>query len=201
MAQLYFYHAAMNSGKSTQLLQVAYNYKERGMTTKIITAGLDNRYGVGKVTSRIGIASAASVFHPETDMIDLVLGDFTANVYDCILIDEAQFLTRKQVEQLAELVDKHNVPVMCYGLRACSKMELFEGSAALFALADKLVELKGICHCGRKATQNARMSIHGLMVLDGPQVDIGGNDKYVSMCRKHFMEAKEQALTIGLSSV
>lgn len=184
--KLYFFHSVMNAGKSTHLLQVNYNYKERGMNTVLITSGIDNRYGVGKITSRIGLSAEALTFTSDTNMFDII----PSNV-NCVIVDEAQFLTRKQVEELAEFVDEAGVPVMAYGLRVDFKQCLFEGSAALFALADKCVEMKTICHCGCKATQIAKLDNNGKMVdFNSPQVEIGGNDKYVSMCRRHYNELK-----------
>ena len=189
MAQLYFHHASMNSGKSAHLLQVAHNYKERGMTTCLITAGVDDRYGIGSITSRIGLAAPAKTFSRDTDMVELIQDGCKIVPFDCILVDEAQFLTRKQVIDLATIVDKFHVPVMCYGLRTDFRGHLFEGSNALFCFGDKFVEMKGICHCGRKATMVAKFDENGKMAsMDSPQIDIGGNDKYVSMCRKHYME-------------
>ncbi|MGL5308106.1 MAG: thymidine kinase [Aeromonas veronii] len=196
MAQLYFHHASMNSGKSAHLLQVAHNYKERGMLTCLITAGLDDRYGVGKIASRIGLAAPALTFSPDTDMFELIQMQCKIIPFDCILVDEAQFLTRKQVMDLSRIVDTHNVPVMCYGLRTDFKAELFEGSNALFCLADKFVEMKGICHCGRKATMVAKLDKDGIMVsFDSPQIEIGGNDRYVSMCRKHYFEEYDRMVS------
>lgn len=197
MAQLYFHHASMNSGKSAHLLQVAHNYKERGMTTCLITAGIDDRYGIGKIASRIGLAAPALTFSSDTDMFELIQGQCKVVPFDCILVDEAQFLTRKQVMDLSRIVDIHNVPVMCYGLRTDFKAELFEGSNALFCLGDKFVEMKGICHCGRKATMVAKLDKDGIMVsFDSPQIEIGGNDRYVSMCRKHYFEEFDRMVSI-----
>lgn len=196
MAQLYFHHASMNSGKSAHLLQVAHNYKERGMTTLLITAGLDDRYGFGKIASRIGLAAPALTFNNTTNMVDLIKGDALVVPFDCVLVDEAQFLTRNQVVDLAHIVDKYHVPVMCYGLRTDFKAELFEGSNALFCLGDKFVEMKGICHCGRKATMVAKLDKDGIMVsFDSPQIEIGGNDRYVSMCRKHYFEEYDRMVS------
>jgi thymidine kinase len=177
----------MNAGKSTHLLQVNHNYKERGMKTVLITSGIDDRYGVGKIASRIGLSAEALSFHADTNMFDLIPSGVS-----CVIVDECQFLTRKQVEQLADYVDEAGVPVMCYGLRVDFKQGLFEGSAALFALADKCVEMKTICHCGSKATQIAKVDESGRMVdFNSPQVEIGGNDRYISMCRRHYNELKD----------
>lgn len=181
MAQLYFYYSAMNAGKSTSLLQSAYNYKERGMKTVIYTAELDNRFGVGKVTSRTGLESDARLFNSDTNLFE----DVAKEPVHCVLVDEAQFLSKEHVKQLTQIADKLDIPVLCYGLRTDFKGELFEGSQNLLAWADKLVELKTICHCGRKASMVLR-TCNGKPVFDGNQIVIGGNDAYVSVCRKHY---------------
>ncbi|WP_028110797.1 thymidine kinase [Ferrimonas futtsuensis] len=188
MAQLYFYYSAMNAGKSTSLLQSAYNYRERGMEVLVMTAGLDDRYGVGKVTSRIGLSSDALIYRREDDLLARVLERNEQQPVNCLLVDECQFLTKEQVRQLTYLVDKMDIPVLCYGLRTDFQGELFEGSHYLLAWADKLVELKTICHCGRKANMVVRMDGEGNPVRSGDQVHIGGNDSYVSMCRTHYRE-------------
>jgi thymidine kinase len=188
MAKLYFYYSSMNAGKSTNLLQSSYNYKERGMHTLVLAPQLDDRFGKGKVTSRIGIASDATTFTGETDLLDLIRGVTASGPIHCVLIDEAQFLTREQVFQLGEVTDKLGVPVLAYGLRTDFRGEPFEGSKYLLAWADTLNEIKAICHCGAKATMVLRMDANGQAVTDGAQVEIGGNDRYVSMCRKHFRE-------------
>jgi thymidine kinase len=184
MAKLYFYYSTMNAGKSTALLQAAYNYRERGMDVRMFIARLDDRAG-GKIASRIGITAAADKFDADTDFWALLADVRTS----CVLIDEAQFLTKAQVRQLARLVDEANLPVMCYGLRTDFLGELFPGSAALLAWADTLTELKTICACGKKATMVVRVSPEGVVERAGQQVEIGGNDRYVSLCRKHFSEA------------
>ena len=184
MAKLYFYYSTMNAGKSTALLQAAYNYAERGLSTRLFIARLDERAG-GRIASRIGIEAAAERFAADTDFWDL-LHDSKTN---CVLIDEAQFLSVTQVRQLARVVDEANIPVMCYGLRTDFRGELFPGSAALLAWADTLTELKTICYCGRKATMVVRVSPAGVVERAGQQVEIGGNERYVSLCRKHFSEA------------
>ncbi|HMP03509.1 MAG TPA: thymidine kinase [Gemmatales bacterium] len=184
MAKLYFYYSTMNAGKSTALLQAAHNYAERGMKTLLFTAKLDDRAG-GRIASRIGIDTQAQHFEAQTDFWEHCAGA----VLDCILIDEAQFLTKAQVRQLARLVDEADIPVMCYGLRTDFRGELFEGSAALLAWADTLSELKTICGCGRKATMVVRITAAGRVERSGAQVEIGGNERYVSMCRRHFSEA------------
>jgi thymidine kinase len=185
VAKLYFYYSTMNAGKSTALLQAAYNYAERGMSTRLFTARLDDRAG-GRIASRIGIDARAEPFDAPTNFWDL-LRDETVN---CVLIDEAQFLSVPQVRQLARVVDEANIPVMCYGLRTDFQGELFPGSAALLAWADTLTELKTICFCGRKATMVVRVSPAGGVERAGTQVEIGGNDRYVSVCRRHFSEAQ-----------
>lgn len=187
MAKLYFYYAAMNAGKSTTLLQAAFNYAERGMETMIFTAAVDDRAGVGHVASRIGLDREATPFAGETDIRAIVLAERDRHPIACVLIDEAQFLTRAQVLQLAALCDEDDIPVVAYGLRTDFQGELFEGSAALLGLADSLVELKAICECGRKATMNLRVDESGRAVKAGDQTEIGGNDRYVALCRRHFM--------------
>ncbi|MCW8345020.1 thymidine kinase [Vibrio sp. ZSDZ65] len=189
MAQMYFYYSAMNAGKSTTLLQSSFNYQERGMTPLIFTAALDDRYGVGKVSSRIGLQSDAQLFRPDTDLYDVIATLHAENPRHCILVDECQFLSKQQVYQLTEVVDKLRIPVLCYGLRTDFLGELFEGSRYLLAWADKLVELKTICHCGRKANMVIRTDENGVAIAQGDQVAIGGNDQYVSACRQHYKEA------------
>jgi thymidine kinase len=189
MAKLYFYYSSMNAGKSTNLLQSSYNYRERGMHTLVLAPQLDDRYGEGKVTSRIGIASDATAFRNDTDLLDLVSQSHDEQELHCVLIDEAQFLTRDQVFQLSEVTDRLNIPVLAYGLRTDFRGEPFEGSKYLLAWSDNLKEIKAICHCGTKATMVLRMDEDGKAVTDGAQVEIGGNDRYVSMCRKHFKKA------------
>jgi thymidine kinase len=188
MAKLYFYYSSMNAGKSTALLQSSYNYKERGMRTLVMAPFLDDRYGAGKVTSRIGIEADASVFEQADDLYDIVERQHKDDALHCILIDEAQFLTRDQVFQLSDVTDKLNIPVLAYGLRTDFQGEPFEGSKYLLAWSDNLKELKAICHCGSKATMVVRLDSDGNAVTKGSQVEIGGNDRYVSMCRKHFKE-------------
>jgi len=189
MAKLYFYYSTMNAGKSTALLQAAYNYRERGMTPILFTAKLDQR-SQGKIASRIGIAVPAEHFDDATDFAE-VLRDRPA---DCILVDEAQFLTKRQVRTLAQWVDDRKVPVLCYGLRTDFLGELFPGSAALLAWADTLAELKTICFCGSKATMVVRVGACGSVERGGTQVEIGGNERYVSLCRKHFAAAMTEGV-------
>ncbi|MET4130915.1 thymidine kinase [Porphyrobacter sp. MBR-155] len=188
MAKLYFYYASMNAGKSSHLLQADFNYRERGMRTMLWTAALDSR-SAGMVRSRIGLESAAQRFHPDTDLWAEVAAAHAATPLDCVLVDEAQFLDPKQVWQLARLADETGVPVLCYGLRTDFQGELFPGSAVLLGIADALVELKAVCHCGRKATMNLRVDASGKAVRQGQQTEIGGNDRYVALCRKHFSQA------------
>ncbi|AMW15915.1 thymidine kinase [Glaesserella parasuis] len=188
MAKLYFYYSAMNAGKSTTLLQSSYNYQERGMNTLVYTAAIDDRYGVGKVSSRIGISQDARLFKNDSNLFDEIAAYIADEKLHCILIDEAQFLTRQQVYQLTEVVDKLKIPVLCYGLRTDFQSELFEGSRYLLAWADQLEELKTICYCGRKAGFVIRMNEKGEAVKDGDQIQIGGNDSYLSVCRLHYKE-------------
>ena len=190
MAKLYFYYASMNAGKSTTLLQADFNYRERGMETMLWTAAIDDRYDVGAITSRIGLKADAQLFTPDTDLYADVIAEHARRPLACVLVDEAQFLSRTQVLGLARLADEANIPVVAYGLRTDFQAELFPGSAALLGLADALVELKGVCECGRKATMNLRVDASGKAVLAGAQTEIGGNDRYVALCRKHFMEAR-----------
>ena len=189
MAKLYFHFSTMNAGKSTILLQAAHNYRERGMTPYLVTAQLDDRAGPGRIESRIGIGEAADTFDTATDMFALIAARNDCRPCACVFIDEAQFLTPDQVWQLARAVDDLGVPVMCYGLRVDFRGELFPGSAALLALADEMREVRTICHCGRKATMVARKGADGRFARDGEQIQIGGNETYVSLCRRHWREA------------
>ena len=186
MAKMYFYYSSMNAGKSTALLQSSYNYRERGMNTVVMAPLLDNRYGVGKVTSRIGLESEATSFKLDDNLFDIIEAMLVDEPLHCVLIDEAQFLTKQQVFQLGEVTDRLNIPVLAYGLRTDFQGEPFDGSKYLLAWSDNLRELKAICHCGSKATMVIRMDESGEPVREGSQVEIGGNDRYVSMCRKHF---------------
>lgn len=189
MAKLHFYYSAMNAGKSTTLLQSSYNYNERGMDTLLLVPQIDNRYGEGKVTSRIGLDANAHLFDRDFDLYTFIKSSLKKNDnIKCILVDEAQFLTKNHVKQLADATDDFNVPVLAYGLRTDFIGELFEGSKYLLGWADILIELKTICHCGRKATMNMRIDQNGKAVKEGEQVEIGGNDRYISVCRKHFRE-------------
>jgi thymidine kinase len=195
MAKLYFYYSTMNAGKSTALLQAAHNYAERGMHTVLCSANLDD-HRRGQITSRIGIASVAHHFGPDTDFWRLC----TPYSPHCVLVDEAQFLTKEQVRQLARIVDEANIPVMCYGLRTDFLGELFPGSAALLAWADTLTEIKTICACGRKANMVVRVTPDGRVESQGQQVEFGGNDRYVSFCRKHFWESMRAGRCVGWST-
>ena len=193
MAKLYFYYASMNAGKSTTLLQADFNYRERGMETMLWTAALDDRYGAGQITSRIGLLAEAHKFDPESDLWAAVSDEHRQRPLACVLVDEAQFLTKDQVFALARLADEADIPVLCYGLRTDFAADLFPGSAALLGIADALVELKAVCECGRKATMNLRVDAAGRAVVEGAQTEIGGNDRYVAMCRRHFMAKRRAA--------
>ena len=187
MAKLYFYYSAMNAGKTTTLLQSAYNYAERGMRTLILTPRLDDRFGEGVVASRIGLKSAGRIFDRDDDIEAIVAADVaTRGPLHCVLVDEAQFLSKRQAWQLTEVVDRLDVPVLAYGLRTDFRGELFEGSQYLLAWADSISEIKTICHSGRKATMVVRVDEHGRAITEGPQVEIGGNERYVSVSRAEF---------------
>ena len=188
MAKLYFYYSSMNAGKSTALLQSSYNYRERGMHTLILTPDVDDRHGVGRVTSRIGLESTATTFKAADDLYQLIAGETEEQALNCVLIDEAQFLSKEQVFQLGEVTDQLHIPVLAYGIRTDFQGEPFPGSKYLLAWADNLKELKAICFCGNKATMVIRLDQDGNAVTQGSQVEVGGNDRYVSMCRKHFKE-------------
>ncbi|WP_299141677.1 thymidine kinase [uncultured Tateyamaria sp.] len=191
MAKLYFHYSTMNAGKSTVLLQAAHNYRERGMTPYLLTARLDNRAGTGRIASRIGIEAAADMFSADDDLFDRLQTRLAETPIACVFVDEAQFLTEPQVWQLARAVDDLNLPVMCYGLRVDFQGKLFPGSATLLALADKMREVRTICHCGKKATMVIRQDATGRPVSDGAQVQIGGNETYVSLCRRHWRAAMQ----------
>ncbi|RHW19339.1 thymidine kinase [Sphingomonas gilva] len=188
MAKLYFYYASMNAGKSTTLLQADFNYRERGMHTMLWTAAHDDRAGQGVIGSRIGLAAGAHGFTADTNIQGAVLAEHATDPLACVLVDEAQFLTGSQVMQLARLCDQADIPVLAYGLRTDFRGRLFAGSAALLALADALIEIKSVCECGRKATMNLRIDAEGEAVIEGAQTEIGGNDRYIALCRRHFME-------------
>jgi thymidine kinase len=186
MAKLYFYYSAMNAGKSTILLQSSYNYRERGMNTLLLTPDLDDRYRQGTITSRIGLSADAKIITQGDDLFSFAKAAHESQPIHCVLVDEAQFLTRKQVRQLSNVCDSLDIPVLTYGIRTDFLGNLFEGSMELLAWADSLVEIKTICHCGRKATMQLRIDSTGKPVKHGSQVQIGGNDRYVSVCRIHF---------------
>lgn len=198
MAQLYFYYSAMNAGKSTTLLQSAHNYREQGMEVLLYTASIDNRFGTGLIKSRIGLAESAEVYDDHTNFSQSVRAalearDKTLPRIACILVDEAQFLSRDQVDELAEVVDNLAIPALCFGLRTDFQGETFPGSARLLAIADKLNELKAVCACGRKATMTVRLDEQGDIIAAGQQVQIGGNERYESKCRQHHRELLQAA--------
>ena len=211
MAKLYFYYSAMNAGKTTTLLQSAHNYHERGMRTLILTPRLDDRFGEGVVASRIGLRARGLIFERGDDLQAMALSDIDRQgPLHCVLVDEAQFLSKQQVWQLTEIVDRIKVPVLAYGLRTDFRGELFEGSQYLLAWADNLSEIKTICHTGRKATMVVRVDEHGRAVTDGPQVEIGGNERYVSVSRPEFkkivagegrIELQQPQLPLGGGSI
>ncbi len=193
MAKLYFHFSTMNAGKSTVLLQAAHNYRERGMVPLLLTAALDDRAGPSRIASRIGIGAPAQTFTATTDLFASLAASVEAGPVHCVFIDEAQFLTQAQVWDLARAVDDLHLPIMCYGLRVDFRGQLFPGSAALLALADEMREVRTICHCGKKATMVVRMGPDGVALKDGAQVQIGGNETYVSVCRLHWREAMDAA--------
>ncbi len=193
MAKLYFYYAAMNAGKSTVLLQSSYNYQERGMRTLVFAPAIDTRAGLGRVRSRIGLEAPAEILTDTDNLFRRVEREHGISPVACVLVDEAQFLTPAQVDQATDIADQLDIPVLCYGLRTDFQSNLFPGSARLLALADDLIELKTICHCGRKATMNLRTDPTGRALHEGAQVEIGGNERYVPMCRRHYKEALAKA--------
>jgi thymidine kinase len=188
MAKLYFHYSTMNAGKSTLLLQAAHNYQERGMASYLLTAQFDNRAGDGRIGSRIGIGREADTFSLSDDLFLKIKNRINDGPCACVFIDEAQFLSLEQVWQLARAVDDLKIPIMCYGLRVDFQGKLFPGSATLLALSDEMREIKTICHCGKKATMVVRQDENGVALIDGAQVQIGGNEAYVSLCRKHWRE-------------
>ncbi len=190
MAKLYFNYSSMNAGKSTMLLQSNHNYLERGMKPQIYTSDLDNRYGSGEIVSRIGLKAKSNTFNTKTNIYKDILNKNNNDIVDCVLVDEAQFLTESQVEQLGRIVDELNIPVLAFGIRTDFQGKLFEGSKFLLAWADNLKEIKTVCHCGRKATMVLRVDDEGNIMADGSQIEIGGEERYVSVCRKHFKEKK-----------
>jgi thymidine kinase len=203
LAKLYFYYAAMNAGKSTTLIQADFNYRERGMQTMLWTAAHDDRSGAGVIGSRVALSAPARTYSAEVDLFEAVADELKRRKLDCVLVDEAQFLTRDHVLQLCRISDEVGIPVLCYGLRTDFLGELFEGSASLLALADSLIELKAVCECGRKATMNLRVDAEGHAVADGAQTEIGGNDRYIALCRRHFFErlreGEARQLSLGLA--
>lgn len=193
MAKLYFYYSAMNAGKSTTLLQSSYNYRERGMQTLLFAPAIDNRFSQPTVSSRIGLRQEAVGFDRMTDFTDVVVQQIRLlDRLRCILIDEAHFLTKHQVKQLTVIAGEFSIPVLCYGLRSDFQGEPFEGSQYLLAWAEEIVEIKTICHCGRKATMNLRVDASGAPVEEGSQIQIGGNESYVSMCMRHFRASNKK---------
>ena len=188
MAKLYFYYASMNAGKSTNLLQADFNYRERGMRTLLFTAGVHDRGGRGVIDSRIGLTANAFPFDDATDLRTIAEDEHRKAALACVLVDESQFLSGDQVRQLAHLADEVGIPVLCYGLRTDFQGKLFPGSAELLALADALIEIKSVCECGRKATMNLRVDDAGKAIREGAQKEIGGNERYIALCRRHFMQ-------------
>ncbi|CDM58639.1 thymidine kinase [Rhizobium favelukesii] len=190
MAKLYFNYSTMNAGKSTMLLQASYNYEERGMRVVLLIAAFDERVGKGIIGSRIGLKASAVGFEPEADLQALI-GDLSkeGEPIACVFVDEAHFMTREHVWQLARIVDRMNIPVMVYGLRTDFQGKLFPASEELLAIADEMREVRTICHCGRKATMVVRLDAEGKVLREGAQIDVGGNEKYVSLCRRHWDDA------------
>ena len=193
MAKLHFNYSTMNAGKSTALLQAAHNYAERGMATLLLTASIDDRAGAGRIASRIGVSKPAEMFDERDDLGARIAQRRREGALACVFVDEAQFLTEPQVWQLAHAVDEWDVPVMAYGLRTDFQGRLFDGSATLLAIADELREVRTICHCGRKATMVVRLDAEGRVAREGAQVEIGGNERYVSLCRRHWRETMAEA--------
>ena len=191
MAKLYFSYSTMNAGKSTVLLQASHNYGERGMKTMLFTAELDNRSKVGNISSRIGLSEKASTFNNDDNLFSSVEKRLNTDKISCVFVDEAQFLTEKQVWELSDVVEILNIPVMCFGLRTDFQGKLFEGSSSLLAIADELKEIKTICHCGKKANMVVRVDSNGKVLKEGAQIEIGGNEKYISLCRKHWKNEME----------
>ncbi len=189
MAQLYFRYSTMNAGKSIEVIKVAHNYEERGKNVLVMTSSVDDRYGTGKVTSRIGVSRDAEIVEDDTNILELFLKKHKEKPIDCVLVDECQFLKRHHVEELSEIVDSCDVPVLCYGLKNDFRNELFEGSYALLVYSDKIEEIKTICWCGKKATMVARI-VDDKLVKSGEQIQVGGNEMYISLCRKHYNDGR-----------
>ena len=192
MAKLYFHYSTMNAGKSTVLLQAAHNYSERGMAPYLLTAKLDDRSGLGWIKSRIGISRKSEIFSHSEDLFEKLKNELNNEIIHCVFVDEAQFLTKTQVWQLARVVDDLNLPVMCFGLRVDFRGELFPGSATLLALADEMREVRTICHCGKKATMVVRKDANGKVIKSGEQIQTGGNETYQSLCRRHWRSEVEE---------
>ena len=195
MAKLYFYFSAMNAGKTTSLLQSSHNYAERGMTTLLLKPLIDDREGLNVIRSRVGLEAEAKNFEKDDNLLQTIKAQHKTKSLNCVLVDEAQFLTRDQVIQLGNVVDRLEIPVLCYGLRTDFLGELFEGSRSLLAWADELREIKTVCHCGKKAIMTVRLNEEGKPLQAGEQIQIGGNESYVSMCRRHFKSS------LGLSEI
>ena len=195
MAKLYFYYSAMNAGKTTTLLQSSHNYAERGMTTLLLKPLIDDREGLNVIRSRVGLEAEAMNFKKDDNLLQTIEAQHETKSLNCVLVDEAQFLTRDQVIQLGDVVDRLDIPVLCYGLRTDFLGELFEGSRSLLAWADELREIKTVCHCGKKAIMTVRLNEEGKPLQAGEQIQIGGNESYVSMCRRHFKSS------LGLSEI
>lgn len=189
MAQLYFRYSTMNAGKTIELIKVAYNYEERGKKVLVMTPSIDDRYGIGKIASRIGVTRDATLIKDKTNILELFLDEEKKGKISCVLVDECQFLKRHHIEELAEIVDSFDTPVLAYGLKNDFKNDLFEGSYYMLIYADKIEEIKTICWCGRKATMVARL-VDGKFVKTGEQIQIGGNEMYVSLCRKHYNDGR-----------
>ncbi len=189
MAQLYYRYSTMNAGKSIEVIKVAHNYEERGKRPFVLSSGLDDRYGKGKIVSRIGLERDAVMIYDDTNILTLFLEENEKEKIDCVIVDECQFLKKHHVEELIEIVDSCNTPVLCYGLKNDFRNELFEGSYWLLVYADKIEEIKTICWCGKKATTNARV-IDGKIVKTGEQIKIGGNELYIPLCRKHYNDGR-----------
>jgi thymidine kinase len=198
VAQLYFYYSAMNAGKSTSLLQSAHNYREQGMQVALYTAAIDDRYGPGIIRSRIGLEETAAQFDSGSDFYRSIAQSHRQSPLACVLVDEAQFLSSSQVDELARVVDQLHIPVLCFGIRTDFQGQLFPGSSRLLAIADKLQELKTVCRCGKKATMTVRLDEKGQVMSAGHQVEIGGNDRYESKCRQHYRELMDAAHAAGL---
>lgn len=201
MAKLHFYYSAMNAGKTTTLLQSNHNYQERGMNTLLFIPAIDTRHALGVISSRIGLTAEALPFQPSFNFFEHVKEHICHNRLNCVLVDEAQFLTKLQVIELTRIVDELKIPVLAYGLRSDFQAEPFEGSLYLLAWAEEISEIKTICHCGRKATMNLRMDENGKMVKEGDQIEIGGNDLYIALCRKHFMSGETSSPEEALNKV